>query len=201
MRDAVTLHGEEHLEEALSHGSGVIFVSGHMGSMEVASTIVLLRDFKVTSVTEELKPKMLMEWLVSSRARMGVTLLPVTRSGVRLLRALRNKEMVALVVDVGVKGYDEIPVRFFGRRTYFPGGPARLARLSGAPVLFGVGLRERDGRFVAYISPPVFSDREADGEADVTATTQRLVDIFESYVRRYPGQWYAFREMWPQGLA
>lgn len=201
IKGAVTLYGEEHIEEALAHGRGVIFVSGHMGSMEVASTIVLLRNFKVTSVTEQLRPKFLMDWLLSSRARMGVTLLPVANSGYRLLRTLRNKEMIALVVDVGVRGYGEVPVQFFGRQTYFPGGPARLARLSGAPVLFGVGLRDSDTKFVAYVSPPVFADREADAEQDVMNTTQKLVDIFEAYVRRYPGQWYAFRDMWPQDEA
>ena len=27
--------------------------------------------------------------------------------------------------------------------------------------------------------------------------TQRMVGIFESFVRRYPDQWYGFRDMWP----
>jgi lauroyl/myristoyl acyltransferase len=27
--------------------------------------------------------------------------------------------------------------------------------------------------------------------------TQQMVDIFERFVRRYPDQWYVFRDMWP----
>lgn len=197
VRHLVTLQGEEHLDEALAHDRGVIFVSGHMGSMEVASTLLLLRDYKITSVTAPLQPKFIMDWLLSSRARVGVTLLPVANSGHRLLRALRRREMVALVVDVGVQENGGVLVRFFGRPTYFPGGPARLARLSGAPILFGLAVRQPHNRFAAYVSPPIFADREADAEADVRRTTQRLVEVFEEFVRRHPDQWYPFRDMWP----
>ncbi|MFQ5879746.1 MAG: lysophospholipid acyltransferase family protein, partial [Dehalococcoidia bacterium] len=198
VRHLVTIQGQEHVEEALSHGRGIIFVSGHMGSIEVASTLVLLRGYKVTSVTEPLQPGFLMDWLLSSRARVGVTLLPVMNSGRRLLRALRRKEMVALVLDVGVRENGGVLVRFFGQPTYFPGGPARLARLSGAPILFGLALRQPNNRFTAHVSPPIFADREADAEEDVARTTQRLVEIFEAFVRRFPDQWYPFRDMWPE---
>lgn len=198
VRRLVTIEGEENIEQAVAYGRGVLFVSGHMGSVEVASTLLLMHDYKVTSVTERLRPKFLMDWLLSSRSRLGVTLLPVEKSGYRLLRALRRGEMVALLVDVGVRRNGGVPVQFFGQRAYFPGGPARLARLSGAPILFGLALRRPNGRFTAYVSPPIFANREADAEEDVQSTTQRLAEIFESFVRRCPDQWYPFRQMWPE---
>ena len=86
---------------------------------------------------------------------------------------------------------------FFGRETMFPDGPARLARLSGAPIVFAVAARLPGGRFRAHIEPPVCSDRSLSPEEDAYCLTQRLASAFEGYVRRYTGQWYAFREMWP----
>jgi len=128
---------------------------------------------------------------------MGIRLLPVERAGISLLRALRRKEIVAFVIDAGVERGGGVPVTFFGGEAMFPDGPARLARLSGAPVIFAVAARLPGGRFRAHIEPPLLSQRSLSPEEDAHCLTQRLGSAFERYVRRYPGQWYAFREMWP----
>ncbi|KPK48005.1 MAG: hypothetical protein AMJ77_01205 [Dehalococcoidia bacterium SM23_28_2] len=195
--ERVTTQGDEHFDEALRYGKGVIFTSAHMGSIEVASSLVLLKGFRITSVMEQLRPKVMMDWIVTCRAKMGVSLLPTAGTGLHLLRALRRGEMVALIVDVGYKDNGGVPVSFLGHRTYFPAGPARLARMSGAPIVFGVAVRRPGNRFIAYASPPIFSDRKKDAEQDICDVTQQLVDIFERFVRRYPDQWYVFRDMWP----
>ncbi len=195
--ERLEMEGEQHFDEAEAHGRGVIFVSAHMGSIEVASSLVVLRGYKITSVAEDLRPRLLMDWIRTCRAKMGITLLPATGSGIRLLRALRRKEMVAFVVDVGVDGVEGVPITFCGRQTVFPVGPARLARLSGAPIVFGLAARQPGGRFLVHIEPPLLSDRRLDAEEDARQLTQRIAEIFERFVRRYPDQWYAFREMWP----
>jgi KDO2-lipid IV(A) lauroyltransferase len=197
VRDRIDIEGDEHFDEARAHGKGVIFASAHMGSVEVASTLVLLKGFKITSVMERLSPKMLMDWVVTCRAKMGVELLPATGSGMKLVRRLRRGGMVALVVDLGVSGGDGIKVPFFGHETVFPAGPARLARLSGAPVVFGWAARRRGGRYLAHVSAPIFSNRDLDPDEDALQITRRIVSEFEEAVRRYPEQWYVFRDMWP----
>lgn len=196
--DRLEVRGEERFAEAEAHGKGVIFVSAHMGSTEVAASLALIKGYRITSVAERLKPDFVMDWAVACRARMGITLLPVNGSGIRLLRALRRREMVAFVVDVGIDRGGGVPVSFFGAPTLFPVGPARLARLSGAPVVFGMAARKPAGRFVAHIEPPLFSDPSLPADEDARRLTQRIADIFQGYVRRYPGQWYAFRDMWPR---
>jgi KDO2-lipid IV(A) lauroyltransferase len=107
--------------------------------------------------------------------------------------------MVALVVDAGVSGGDGIPVTFLGRETMFPAGPARLARLSGAPIVFGLAVRN-PGRtsFQAFIEPPILSDRKTDADEDARNLTQQIASTFERYVRRHPSQWYVFRDIWPE---
>jgi len=194
----VARHGEEHFDEARRYGRGIIFASAHMGSIEVASAMVMLEGFRITSVMAQLRPKLLMDWIVLCRAKMGVTLLQTEGTGRQLLRALRRGEMVALVVDIGFRNDNcGVPVNFLGHPTYFPAGPARLARLSGAPIIFGTALRLPGNRFAVFASPPILADRTKDAEADIRNTTQRVVDIFQEFVRRYPDQWYVFRDMWP----
>ena len=197
MRERIEIEGDEHFDEAIAYGRGIIFTGAHMGSIEVASTLVLLKGFKITSVAERL-PKMLMDWLIACRAEMGVELLPAVGSGMALVRRLRRGEMVALVVDLGISNGDGLKVRFFGHETMFPIGPARLARLSGAPIVFGWAARKPGGRYVAHVSAPILSNRDLDPEEDARQITRRIVSEFEQAVRRYPEQWYVFREMWPK---
>lgn len=196
--DRLEVEGGEHFGQAEAHGRGIIFVSGHMGSTEVGAAMALLRGYKITSVAERIRPAWLMEYMLLTRQRMGVTLLPASRTGISLLRTLRRGGMAAFVVDAGVKGVPSVPVTFFGRETLFPEGPARLARLAGAPLVFGVTVRLPRGRYRAYVCPPIVPDRARQSDADVREMTQRLATLFEGIVRRYPSQWYAFREMWPR---
>jgi len=203
--DSMEIEGEQHFAEAEGYGKGIIFVSGHMGSAEIAAAIVLLRGYKVTSVIEGRYPGFVSDWIQACRKRMGVTLLPASRSGMSLVRKLRQREIVALVIDAGVSGGDGIAVNFFGRKTIFPAGPARLARLSGAPIVFGVAVRGPGGkpqpgtsrRFQVYVEPPILSDRALSGEEDAQRITQQIALTFERYVQRYPDQWYVFRDVWP----
>jgi KDO2-lipid IV(A) lauroyltransferase len=194
--ERLEIEGAERFEEAEAYGKGIVFVSAHMGSAEIAAAVAVLRGYRITAVTEELRPQFVMDWAVACRAAMGIRLLPVERAGISLLRALRRREMVAFVVDAGVERGGGVPVTFFGRETMFPNGPARIARLSGAPIVFAVAGRLPRGRFRAHLEPPLLSDRSLSPEEDARCLTQRLASAFERYVRRYPGQWYAFREMW-----
>jgi len=194
--ERLEIDGEEHFEEAAKLGRGIIFVSAHMGSAEVAAAVAVTRGYKITAVTERLRPQFVMDWAIACRAAMGIRLLPVERAGISLLRALRRKELVAFVIDAGVERGGGVAVSFFGRETMFPDGPARLARLSGAPIVFAVAARLPGGRFRAHIEHPLLSQRSLAPEEDSRCITQRLASLFECYVRRYPGQWYAFRDMW-----
>lgn len=191
--------GEENFAAAELYGRGIIFTSAHMGSAEVVGSLVTNRGYKITSVSERLRPKMIMDWAVACREAMGVRLLPTWGSGMKLVRALRKKEIVALVVDVGADHGGGVPVTFFGQPTVFPIAPARLARLSGAPILFALAIRKTKGRYTAYVSRPLLSDPKLDPEEDARRITQQIIDIFERFVRRYPDQWYVFRDIWRNG--
>src|SRR3989304_3826202 len=59
-----------------------------MGSIEVASALVLLKGFQISSVAEQLNPKMIMDWLTACRPGVGVELLPAAGAGLTLGRRL-----------------------------------------------------------------------------------------------------------------
>lgn len=196
--DRVEIEGAENFAAAEAHGRGVIFVSGHMGSTEVAAALAVLRGYEITAVTENIPIGWMMDWVIRTREKMGITLMSADGAGIGLIRRLRKGGMVAMVVDAGIDRTGSIPVQFFGRQTLFPDGPARLSRLTGAPLVFGLAVRLAGDRFRAYVCPPIIPDRNAPADRDAERLTQELATTFEGFVRRHPAQWYPFRRIWPE---
>jgi KDO2-lipid IV(A) lauroyltransferase len=202
VKELLEVEGEEHFAEADALGRGVIFVSGHMGATEVAAAMAVVRGYSiVTPVEEGGIPAWLFEYLELSRRQMGITLLPAERSGVSLLRTLRQGGMAAFVIDAGIDRGGSVTVEFCGRPTVFPDGPARLGRLSAAPLVFATCVRLPGGHYRAHVFPPVLPDRRAEAAEDARRVTQEVARSFEDMVQRYPSQWYAFREMWPDQVS
>lgn len=195
--DRLEVEGAENFDAAEAYGRGIVFVSGHMGATEIAAAMAMLCGYRITSVTETIRPEWLMEYMLRSRERMGIDLLTTGGSGITLLRTLRRGGMAAFVIDAGIERGGAVPVTFFGRETMFPDGPARLARLAGAPLVFGTAVRLPRGKYRASVFPPLISDRDADPDEDARRITQALATTLEGMIRRYPSQWYAFRDVWP----
>ena len=197
LRELVEVQNLEHLDSALAHKRGVIFVSAHIGNMEAGSAALPLYGFQLLAAADRLRPDFIWQYIIRARAQWGVSLVPVEHAGRRMLRALRRQRMVALVADVGMKATGGVRVSFFGKDTYFPAGPARIARLSGAPLVFGCAIRNSRGTYDIVLSAPIIPSPTANAISDMESITQQVADHLESLIRRFPDQWYMFRDMWP----
>src|SRR5437762_10429471 len=95
----------------------------------------------------------------------------------RVPRATREGHAVAFLADQGTVGLASTWVPFFGRLAKTPRGPAVFALRLGAPVVFGVALREPSGRYsltFEHIDTADTGDREADVDRIVAAYTSTL---------------------------
>src|SRR2546430_3990537 len=129
------VEGIEHLEAARSRGKGVMVISAHMGSWEVAAAIWSSTIAPVSLFAEELEPRELFDWYRRTRARLGISVLPATRSGLRkVLEALDANEMVVTAIDRDMLGTG-LEVEVFGRPARIPEGPAASALKRGTPLL------------------------------------------------------------------
>jgi len=111
-----------------------------------------------------------------------------------MLSALRKHEGLAVLVDRPLAN-EGVPVTFFGRTTRVPGGAATLALRTGSPVVPAALVRNPGGNgYLAHIGPPIVGQGD---DGDVEMVMQRIMSWLEGIIRRYPDQWFMFRQMWP----
>jgi KDO2-lipid IV(A) lauroyltransferase len=112
-----------------------------------------------------------------------------------VLRALRQNEMLAILVDQP-DDEDWVEVKFFGEPAHFPGGAATLALRTGARVIPGGLVRVGERKFLGFIDGHIRFQPTGNREADIQALTQCIVSSLENWIRRYPDQYYMFRRLW-----
>ncbi|HCG03399.1 MAG TPA: hypothetical protein DEV93_23045 [Chloroflexi bacterium] len=192
---SMKITGLENLLDALDEGKGVILASAHFGTIEVGG--LRLADFTdFHAVYDTFRPEYLDRLIQRKRREKGINLVGV--SNVReMFRVLRSGGTLTMLFDRPVQRDKGVPVRFFGRETAVPAGPALLAMKTGAALLPVFMYRQPDRSFESVIYPPVTWTATGEKDKDLQAIMQRLIDILQSVVRARPDQWYMFRPMWP----
>ncbi|HUZ88781.1 MAG TPA: hypothetical protein VMU49_03010 [Candidatus Acidoferrales bacterium] len=190
LRPLLRVSGQENLEVARARGCGVLVVSAHMGSWEVAAAIWSATTAPVCLFAEELEPPEMFDWYRSTRQRLGISVLPLNLGGLRqVVKALKNGEIVVTAIDRDLIGTGPV-TEFFSHRARIPAGPAELALRNGTPILPVVVYRLPDDTFQAVGYPPIFPQPTADHEGDVLRINRELVAHLETIIRAHPDQWH-----------
>lgn len=190
----ITTHGWHNFEDALNRGKGVILVTAHLGSFDMAGQILAARSAKVTVLVEALKPAVLLSHVIALRGSKGVTCIPVQLGVLGVVtQALHRGEVVGLVCDRDVEK-DGFKSKFFGKETTLPVGAVRIAMRTGAEVVPIFNLRRGDGRYDVYFEPAL--DIIPSGDGAVARNMERLIAVMERYIRTSPEQWVVLSPIW-----
>ncbi len=199
-RRVETVDGLDNIARYLDAGKGVIFVTPHLGSYDVAGAWLASYGWRILAVGEELEPPELFEMFRSLRRSIGIEVLPAGKGSTAraLLSALRDGGAAGLVADRDITG-SGVEVEFFGENTFLPNGPAVLALRTGATIVVGALFQRAGGRYHGVLLDPIeVSPRSAaerrDKERDLTIEVARRMEVL---IRREPGQWHLFRPNWP----
>lgn len=199
LRPLLETEGNEHLEAALALGRGVWVVSAHMGSWEIAAAIWAATIAPVSLFAEVLEPAEMYEWYKRTRARLGISVLPLTHTGLRqVMRALDANEMVVTAIDRDVLGTGQT-FDFFGHPARIPTGPAELAVRRGTPILPVCVFRLPDDRVKAVGLPAILAAPGSDREAEVRSITEQLLSRLEAFIREHPEHWHLPHRIWDDG--
>lgn len=187
--------GWEHVERAMAAGRGLILVTGHLGNWELGGAYLAARGVPLDAIARRMANPLFDGYVTRTRSRIGMRVVHDADAVRRTPRALREGRAVAFLFDQGVLGLASTFVPFFGRPAKTPRGPAVFALRLKVPVVFGVAIREPDGRYrmvLEEVRVEETGDRDRDTDAIVAAYTGTL----EKYVRRAPGQYFWHHRRW-----
>lgn len=187
------------LDSTLARGKGAIIVCTHFGNWDIGAGAASARGYPVTVVAETFSDPRLDRMVLDSRERLGMNVIKMEKAGPSMLRVLKQNGLLALLIDRPVPGQG-VRVKFFGEDVEVPAGPARLALRSGAAVV-PTAFRRVSPSGIAVETLTDFSvdwQVTGDEDEDVRRITQAIMASHEGFIRRYPEQWYMFRELWPR---
>jgi lauroyl/myristoyl acyltransferase len=187
--------GGEIFEEALAERRGLVVLTGHFGSWEVAARHLSDRGRPVNMVVAHEPNPSVRDFMHAVRTRHGFRVIYSARSvftGLPILQALRRDEIVGMQIEPWGPMPGSHEVDFCGRPTRFQLGPFAVARVAGSPIVpvFAVrtGIRRYEIRVVGRFDPRT----PAESVAALTAT----VRAYEQLVREVPAQWLMFEDVW-----
>lgn len=191
----IRIEGLEHYRAAFEKGKGVLAITGHLGNWELLSIVADRTRIPINVVYRPLDFTPLNLFFETLRGRFGARLIPTSHAMIRIARALKRKEAVAILMDQSADWYDGVWVDFFGHRTCTNKGMALIALKSRAPVLPVFLYREETG-FRAEFGPEIPLVVTGDKTKDIETNTLNFGKAVEAGIRRHPEQWFWVHRRW-----
>ncbi|WP_332743611.1 lysophospholipid acyltransferase family protein [Hydrogenophaga sp.] len=180
--------GAELIEQAQARGSGVLFLTPHLGCFEITAQAYAQRfgaRHPMTVLFRPARQPWLRDLVAGARQRPGLLAAPTNLAGVKqLIKALKGGDVVGLLPDQVPPDGQGVWAPFFGRDAYTMTLSARLAQSGDTQMLVSWGERLSWGRgFRVHVRPFGPLDRDA------TAAARQINQAMEALVRECPAQY------------
>jgi len=201
-RALVRVEGGEHLDAALERGKGVLILTGHFGSWEVATVagISQFEDYRgrFHFIRRPLKPRWFNDLVMRRFHKAGFGTLEKSDSLDAILELLERNHLVVSIFDQFAIRKAGVPSEFFGHPAHTFKSLAVLAQFTGAPVVPASSWREPDGSHVLLFEEPVELVTEGPTREIVARNTRRFNVALERIILRHPEQWIWMHKRWKE---
>jgi Kdo2-lipid IVA lauroyltransferase/acyltransferase len=195
------------IEAAHTHGSGVLYLTPHLGCFEITAQALAERFGQHMPITVLFRPSRqpwMSELVAHARNRPGLHTAPTTLAGVKqLIKALKSGQAVGLLPDQVPPEGQGVWAPFFGRDAYTMTLSARLAHSAGAQVVLIWGERLSWGRGYLVHVRPFDPTHTAPLSTDPAVSAQQINAAMEALICECPQQylWSYARYKKPHGAA
>lgn len=194
--------GEHFIVEGMRSGNGVILAAPHLGCWEIIGVYCSQR-YPMITLYRPPRLQQLDSIMRRARSRFGGRLAPTDRTGVRLLyQALRSGALVGILPDQEPAGGQGLFSPFFGVAANTMVLLPRLARNSGATVLFAYAERlpRGSGYHIHFVPAAAGVDAE-DLEAAVGHVNRGVERCIRNLPEQYQWSYKRFRSRPPGATA
>jgi lauroyl/myristoyl acyltransferase len=195
MKGFIKLEGLSNIEDALKYGKGVIMLSAHLGNWELGAFALGTLGYPINAVVLTHRNVKINDFFKNQRAMGKLKSIEFGASLRGCYKALKNNELLALLGDRDFSN-NGLPVIFCGKPAMVPKGPAALSYRTGAAIVPSFIIRNGDDTFTFTFEKPILPEAVGDEDNAIKGIMEKYLPIIEAYVKRYPGQWYVFRDFW-----
>jgi processive 1,2-diacylglycerol beta-glucosyltransferase len=177
----VKFEGIEYLDDAINKGRGVLLVSTHMGSWEMAGAVLAIKGYPIGGVVWDVGNRMVAKMFYDLRSSHGVV--TVKSSSIKdILESLKKNKILGIMLDIygGNKG---IQYKSWGYDLRLPRGPIVISQKTGAEILICVTLRNACGGYTIRFEKPDIRGTEEE-------VTIKFFEIIKKYIEKNPIQWH-----------
>lgn len=189
----ICIEGQEHLDRALEQGNGAILTGGHFGDFILMYFKLVRAGYKVNVIMRRVRDESFEKFLSEFRQNRGLNAiydLPAKKCVVQCIKALRNNEVLVILLDQNYGSASRVFVDFFGRKAATATGPMVFSLRTKAPIL-PIFCLQGDGpmKHKVIVEPPMVIDPGDDPDDQIYRGVAKITKIIEGYIRQYPDQW------------
>ncbi|WP_068312658.1 lysophospholipid acyltransferase family protein [Polycladidibacter hongkongensis] len=176
-------------------GKAAVYVTLHAGNWETAGLCARAVGSGIAGVYQPLSNPYSERYLAALRRPFYAHGLfrKAHNTGPKLMSLLKSGGSVAFVADV--RDRRGVDIEFFGKAATATHIPALMARVFDLPLIAVYAKRTKGSNFDVY-AQELQQVRTNDKRADATATTQRIHNCFEAWIRKDPAQWMWILKKW-----
>ena len=188
------VRGREHIDAALQGGRGLILATPHLGAWELAG-LWTTAHLPMTTLYRRPRVAELDDMVRHARERLGARYVATDAAGVRALyRALGENRVVGMLPDQAPRDSGGEFAPFFGVPAYTMTFLSRLARKTGAPVLFAFCERLPRGRgYVLHFLPAPAAIHNSSLAESVAAVNQAVEQCIRALPEQYQWSYKRFK--------
>jgi KDO2-lipid IV(A) lauroyltransferase len=191
----VEFRGTEHFFKAREKGCGVLVITGHCGNWELNALAVAKRLVNLKIVARPIDNPYL-NWLVErTRRKYGNSVIYKKGALKKILSALKNNEVVAILMDQSVLETEGVAAEFLGKKDYTMKTPAVIAMKTGAAVLPAF-IKRTNGGHVIEVGEQIELYTSENAEDAAFHNSVSFSQKIEEYVRRNPAEWLWIHRRW-----
>lgn len=192
----VKIENKEYIDEALAKRKGIIALTAHLGNWELGGVAVALRGYPISAVALSHEQEKVDAIFVGQRESKGLKVIPLGKAG-RVMRALLRGEVVAILGDRETASRG-IKMPFFGKLAAFPRGMPALAVRTGASILPGFTIRQKNDSYKLFFEKPFCADPSKNTRESEREVLVKWIRVLEKYIMLYPEQWFMYHRVWDE---
>ena len=195
MKKNVVLQGRENIDIALDQNKGAILLSSHLGNWELGGAVVASLGYKVNAIALDHTEDKVTNFFIKQREKYGVRVIRIGAALKKCFLTLKRNELLGILGD---RDFSEsgVKVKFFGRDTLIPKGPAFFSIRTAAPIVPTFVLRLRGCKHRIVFGKPFTFAASGNTEADIKKFVGKYIGVIQRQIRSHPSQWYLFRRVW-----